>query len=429
VAVRPEPGARAPAARPSRRPAWLLEVANLLSGTGNSLVLVALPWLVLERTGSAARAGAVVAASGLAVVVASPIVGAAVDRLGRRTVAIASDLVSFASVVAFPLVDRTIGLTLPSIVVLAVVGAAFDPAAYTARKAMVPDVAAASGIDRTQLTGIHEGVYLAGWTLGPALGAWAIAGVGAEDAIGLAGLGFLGAMLAVRRLPLDRRRGVDAAVAVPPGLRAITQGLGLIRRDRALLTVTVVVMVFLLLYLPTESVLLPVHFQARGEPAGLGLTISALAGGAAIGSFGFGRLSRLLRRRSIAQSAAVLTGIAIVVMSSLPPLPWMMVGAFLLGLGWGPLEPLLTTLVQERVPEEAHGRVFGLQLGLYSALPPAAHWLTGLSVDRVGVGTTYLGVAVLFGTTALVVVALPALADLDRRVGDAPPRQAEPDGP
>jgi len=279
------------------------------------------------------------------------------------------------------------------------------------------------------VTGFHEGVYLAGWTVGPALGAWAIAGVGAEDAIGLAGLGFLGAMLAVRRLPLDRRRGVDAAVAVPPGLRAITQGLGLIRRDRSLLTVTVVVMVFLLLYLPTESVLLPVHFQARGEPAGLGLTISALAGGAAIGSFGFGRLSRLLRRRTITRTAAVLTGIAIVVMSSLPPLPWMMVGAFLLGLGWGPLEPLLTTLVQERVPEEAHGRVFGLQLGLYSALPPAAHWLTGLSVDRVGVGTTYLGVAVLFGTTALVVVALPALADLDRRVGDGPPRQGESDGP
>lgn len=401
------------AAGPSRRPAWLLEAANLGSGAGNALVLVALPWLVLERTGSAARAGSVVAIAGLAVVVASPLVGLAVDRLGRRAVSVASDLVSLGSVLAYPLLDRTIGLTFPTIVVLAVIGAAFDPAAYTARKAMVPDVAAASGIDRVRLTGIHEGVYLAGWTVGPALGAWAIAAFGAEDALGAAAGGFLVAMLAVWSLPVEARRGVDDAVAMAPGLRALTEGLRLLARDRVLATVTAVIMLYLLLYLPTESVLLPVHFQARGEAAGLGLTISALAGGAAVGSFGYGAIARRASRRTIVRTAAMLTAVAVAIMATLPPLPLMMLGGLLLGIGWGPLEPMLTTLVQERVPEEAHGRVFGLQLGLYSALPPVAQWLTGVAADAVGVGTTYLGVALLFGATSVAVVALPTLAGLD----------------
>lgn len=398
----------------SRRPAWLLEAANLASGAGNALVIVALPWLVLERTGSAARAGAVVAIAGLAVVVASPIVGLAVDRLGRRTVAVASDLVSLVSVLAYPLLDRSIGLTFPTIVALAVLGAAFDPAAYTARKAMVPDVAAASGMDRVRLTGIHEGVYLAGWTLGPALGAWAIAAIGPEDALGAAAIGFLVAMVAVWSLPVGGRRGVDDEVAMAPGLRALTEGMRLLARDRVLATVTVVIMVYLLLYLPTESVLLPVHFQARDEATGLGFTISALAGGAAIGSFGYGGLARRAQRRTIVRTAALLTALAVAIMATLPALPLMMLGGFLLGLGWGPLEPMLTTLVQERVPEEAHGRVFGLQLGLYSAMPPVAQWLTGVSADAVGVGPTYLGVALLFGATSLVVIALPALRGLDR---------------
>ena len=401
------------AAGPSRRPAWLLEAANLGSGAGNALVLVALPWLVLERTGSAARAGSVVAIAGLAVVVASPLVGLAVDRLGRRTVSVASDVVSLGSVLAYPLLDRTVGLTFPMIVALAVVGAAFDPAAYTARKAMVPDVAAASGIDRVRLTGIHEGVYLAGWTLGPALGAWAIAGLGAEDALGAAAIGFLVAMLAVWSLPVEARRRVDDVVAMAPGLRALTEGLRLLARDRVLATVTAVIMLYLLLYLPTESVLLPVHFQARGEATGLGLTISALAGGAAVGSFGYGAIARRASRRTIVRTAALVTALAVAIMATLPPLPLMMLGGLLLGLGWGPLEPMLTTLVQERVPEEAHGRVFGLQIGLYSALPPVAQWLTGVAADAVGVGTTYLGVALLFGATSVAVVVLPTLTELD----------------
>ncbi|MEY3019890.1 MAG: hypothetical protein RLZZ272_874 [Actinomycetota bacterium] len=397
----------------ARRPAWLLEIANLASGAGNALVLVALPWLVLERTDSAARAGAVVAIAGIAIVVASPLVGFAVDRVGRRTVAMTSDLVSLLSVLAYPLLDRTIGLTFPAIVILAVLGAAFDPAAYTARKAMVPEVAEASAIDRVRLTGIHEGVYLAGWTVGPALGAWAIAVLGPEDALGVAALGFLGAIVAVRALPLEPRRVADAEVAMAPGVRALTEGLRLLARDRVLATVTVVIMVYLLLYLPTESVLLPVHFEARDEATGLGFTMSALAGGAALGSFGYGWLAQRLRRRTIVRIAALLTAFAVAIMSMLPALPLMMLGGLLLGLGWGPLEPMLTTLVQERVPEQAHGRVFGLQLGLYSALPPVAQWLTGVSADAVGVGRTYVGMAVLFGATSLVVVALPTLAGLD----------------
>lgn len=409
----PDPRAHPSGAAPRRRPAWALEFANLLSGAGNSLVLIALPWLVLERTGSAARAGAVAAAGGIAIVVASPLVGTAVDRLGRRTVSIASDLVSLTAVLAYPVLDRTVGLALPTIVVLAVVGAAFDPAAYTARKALVPEVARASGMPVTQLTGIHEGVYLAGWTLGPVLGAWAIASLGAADALGAAALAFLGAVVAMVALGHVEGVGADDAVAVPPGLRAVREGARLLARDRVLATLTVVLMAFLLLYLPTESVLLPVHFEARGEPAGLGITISALAAGAALGSFGFGALSRRASRRTIARAAVTVTTVAVALMATLPPLPLMALAGFLLGLGWGPLEPLLTTLVQERVPAAAHGRVFGLQLALYSALPPLGQWAAGEAAERFGVGATYRGVAVLFAATAAVVITLRTLAELD----------------
>ena len=46
-------------------PVVLLEAANLVSGLGNAVVMLAFPWLVLEATGSAAAAGAVAAISAL----------------------------------------------------------------------------------------------------------------------------------------------------------------------------------------------------------------------------------------------------------------------------------------------------------------------------------------------------------------------------
>ena len=44
-----------------RGPLVLLEAATVLSGAGNGIALVVLPWLVLERTGNAGAAGLVAA--------------------------------------------------------------------------------------------------------------------------------------------------------------------------------------------------------------------------------------------------------------------------------------------------------------------------------------------------------------------------------
>ena len=51
----------------------LLEGANGASGVANAVVMIVIPWLVLERTGSAAYAGLVVAASSLPGIVAAPL--------------------------------------------------------------------------------------------------------------------------------------------------------------------------------------------------------------------------------------------------------------------------------------------------------------------------------------------------------------------
>ena len=102
-------------------PVYLLEASNFTSGLGNSIIMITIPWLVLERTDSPAFAGLVLALSALPALLASPLSGWMVDHIGRRVVSIGADLLSAVSVIAFPLFAIFFGLTDIVILVLAVV--------------------------------------------------------------------------------------------------------------------------------------------------------------------------------------------------------------------------------------------------------------------------------------------------------------------
>src|SRR5690348_13906155 len=85
-----------------RRPFFALMAANAISQVGHMMTSVAVPWLVLETTGSAARVGFTGAALAIGSVVPAILGGPVVDRLGLRRSSIAADLVSGVTVAAIP---------------------------------------------------------------------------------------------------------------------------------------------------------------------------------------------------------------------------------------------------------------------------------------------------------------------------------------
>ena len=151
-----------------------LQVANVSSGIANGVVMIAVPWLVLERTDSPARAGLLAALVSLPGIFISPIVGGLIDRVGRRAISALSDVLSCFSVLLFVIGEVLGTLGFVVIAVFAVLGAVFDPAGYTARKALIPNAAEAAGMSVEKANGRHEGFFAVGWMLGPAVGAWCI---------------------------------------------------------------------------------------------------------------------------------------------------------------------------------------------------------------------------------------------------------------
>lgn len=395
----------------------LLEGSNIASSTGNGIVMVTIPWLVLNNTGLASAAGIVAALSALPALVVTPLVGYAVDRFGRRLMSVIADLASALSVIAFPILAFFTDLSFALILVLAVLGATIDPAGYTARKSIIPDSAAASNVDQDSLNGIHEGLFALGWTFGPLIGALSITVFGPVNSFWIPGALFIFAALCISALRVGDA-GQDARaerIEAQSGFwREATEGFIVLWRDRYLRTITIAMIFLAGVYLPTESLVLPVYFESTENALGLGIVISAMAGGGVIGAFSFGFLAKRFTYKAIARFVLIATIIALIPMSLLPPLPILAAFGFLLGLAWGPMNPLINSLVQSRVPADLQGRVFSIQLSLFYAIPPIAMLITGFAIDGAGVEVVYPVLALLVSVGSILTLCTKEMRTLDQ---------------
>lgn len=374
--------------------------------------MITIPWMILERTDSPAFAGLVAAISALPGILVSPIGGWMVDRIGRRRVSVGADLLSSLSVAAFPIVAATFGLSSPSILLIAVLGATFDPAGYTARKTLLTDVAKASDADLNHLNGIHDGIMGVAWILGPAVGAGLIASVGAVNSFWVSAALFIIAALAISFLRVGDAAKESRETAEASGAEtdsSMRVGIKTLWDDKVLRTLSVALLIIAAVYLPTEAVVLPTYFEDVDNPSGLGFVISALAAGSAVGSFGYGWISARMKRKTLIRLILLGSAVSIIPMAFLPPLSVLMLAGFLLGLSWGPYNPLISTLVQQRVPAHLQGRVFGVQTAVFYAAPPSGMVLAGLAVESYGIKATYIVLAGVLSVTSILVLLTRAL--------------------
>ncbi|MFG3710728.1 MFS transporter [Micromonospora sp. NPDC047730] len=404
-----------------RTPLLLVEAATLLSGIGNGVSTVALPWLVLERTGSATAAGLVAAATALPLLLSSLVSGTVVDLLGRRRTALVSDALSAVSVAAIPVVDALLGLNVGWIVALAALGAVFDPAGLTARETLLPAAAQAAGWRIERANGVHEAVWGLAFLIGPGVGGVLIAAIGPGSTLWVTAAGFA---LAVALVAAVRLPGAGRPERPPAGLwHGTAEGLRFVWRDRLLRTIALITMVLVALYLPVEGVLLPAWFVAQGEPARLGAILMAMSAGSVVGALASGTAGRRIRRRTLMVVALVVTGAALVGLAALPPYPAMLGFAAVIGLAYGPVNPLANYAMQTRTPERLRGRVVGVMTSFTYAAGPAGYLLAGPLVEWLGLRPAFLLLAGGLLVAALVAAPLPVLRDLDEppRHPPAPP--------
>src|SRR4051812_48717470 len=99
-----------------------LIAAEAISALGSLMSTVALPWFVLQTTGSAARMGLVLAAGSAPLILVGVPSARLAGRLGARRTLIACDALWAPSVAAIPALHALGWLTFPALLVLAFLG-------------------------------------------------------------------------------------------------------------------------------------------------------------------------------------------------------------------------------------------------------------------------------------------------------------------
>jgi H+ antiporter protein len=406
-----------------RGPLFVILFAALMAGAGNGITIVAFPWLVLQRNGSALDASIVAMAGTIPLLVATLIAGAAVDYLGRKRVSMISDALSAMSVAAVPVLALTFGVHVVNVAVLAglaALGALFDPAGMTARETMLPEAAARAGWTLDHANSVYEAVFNLSYIVGPGVGGLMIATLGGVNTMWVTAAAFVLSILAIATLRLEGAGTPDRA-ALPDGVWAgVVEGLRFVWNNKVLRTLAIVDLAATGLYMPMESVLFPKYFTDRNEPAQLGWVLMALSVGGLIGALSYAVLSKYSRRRTIMLTAVLTLGVAMTIIAFLPPLPLILVLCSVVGFVYGPIAPIYNYVMQTRAPQHLRGRVVGVMGSLAYAAGPLGLVIAGPLADAAGLHATFLALSLPMLLLGVAAVFLPALRDLDsERVADA----------
>lgn len=403
-------------ARGRRVPLLLILFAALMAGAGNGISIVAFPWLVLQRNGSALDASIVAMAGTLPLLAATLIAGAAVDKLGRRRVSMIADALSAVSVAAVPVLALTFGVDAINVAVLAglaALGAFFDPAGLTARETMLPEAAHAAGWTLDRANSVYEAIFNLAYIVGPGIGGLLIATLGGVNTMWVTAAAFGLSIVAIGVLKLEGAGRPDPSAMSDGVWAGIVEGLRFVWNNKVLRTLAFVDLAATGLYMPMESVLFPKYFTDRNEPAQLGWVLMALSIGGLIGALGYAVMSRYMKRRTVMLTAVLTLGVAMTVIAFLPPLPVILVLCALVGFVYGPMAPIYNYVMQTRAPQHLRGRVVGVMGSLAYAAGPLGLILAGPLADAAGLHATFLALSLPMLALGLVAVFLPGLRELD----------------
>jgi MFS family permease len=397
-------------------PLYSLFTANAISLVGNVFTLIAIPWFVLQTTGSATKTGVTGFFNILPVIVAGFLGGAIVDRLGYKRTSIISDLASGITTALVPILYFTIGLQFWQLMVLVFLGALLDTPGNTARDALLPELAEQADMPIERVTSLAHVIERSARMVGAPLAGFLIGLIGTANVLWLdAASFFISAGMVWILIPaFSAHEGKKSESG--NYFAELKEGLRFIGRDALILSIVIMVMLTNFLDAIFGGVLQPVYVkQVYGSALNLGLLISANGAGAVIGGLIYAVIGHRLPRHATFVGAFVLTGFRFWVYALYPPIWVLTVVTLFTSLGAGPLNPIIGAIQFERIPTHMRGRVFGaITAGAWIAMP-FGMLLGGVLTDRFGTFIMMIGMAITFLITTLSMAFIPAMKEMNRK--------------
>ena len=326
-----------------------LWISNVTSVLGDRLAVVALAILVYDRTRSPVLSAIAYAAGYVPWVIGGLLLSHLADRLPRRRVMVASDVIRLilVAVMVIPAVP------VAALVALLFVATMFAPPFESARSAIVPDIVHGElyvlGIAVVQTT------FRVGIVLGAAAGGVMVAFIGARPALAVDAVTFgvsaIAVQYGVRARPAAARRDANA-------LTELRDGFSLVFSDPWLRTLVLFGWLVGLYGVP-EGIAAPYARTLGGGAVLTGLLIASTQVAAVFATPAFSRLVPPERRQRWMGPLALATCLSLTLIALRPGPAWSMV-IFAVSGAFGVYQLGANTAFVARVPNERRSQAFGL---------------------------------------------------------------------
>ncbi len=437
------------------RPFLLLWLAQAATQIGGNMVLFALTLIVLEASQSKSAVSALILTFLVPAVLFSALAGVFVDRLDRRLVLVGTNIARGLAILAIFFAGDNILIILVLNFVVSMITVFFAPAEASMIPNLVPreQLLAANGLFTLTLNAAFAlGFALLGPFLiavaGPSQGPGAIILVVALLYLVAAGFCWtLPAAPPTAEAPVTPRGAVaDAEQALGTTLNDLREGVAYIRANRNIS--------WSLTYLGIAASLIGVlgvlgpDFAARTlglSPSDFGVIVLPLGFGIVTGVLFLNSYGRYLARRRVIEVGLVLLGFLLTLLSIARPVSDLLTRvdrssqlvdlsgltsllavvvaiAFFAGISYAVVAIPSQTQLQEDIPEEARGRIFGILGMLVSVASFLPIIVVGPISDFLGTTAVLLIVAVLIfiSGVASIVRRGPLLPEESRATADTP---------
>jgi MFS family permease len=412
-----------PAVLREERQFRLLFLGQALSVVGDRMTQVVLPFAVLSIGGSATDVGIVAAAGFLPFIVLGLVGGVLADRVERRRILIASDLVRLAAQACAGVLLVSGSAEVWHLAALAAAFGAADSFFSPAFTGLLP-LTIAEPHHLQQANALRGMSYSTGSIVGPVLGGLLVATIGEGGAL-LVDAGTFGVsvacLLALRPRVVERGDPEPFASDLRGGWREV-------RARTWVWSFLVVIVVYHVIVLPSIWVLGPVLMEDELDGAtSWAIVVTAFGAGSIVADVALLRWRPSFALRAAAGAIALASCQAVIIGSGLP-IAAIAAVEFCAAMGVSAGFTLWETTLQEHIPEASLSRVSSYDYAASAGVMPLGTIAAGPVADAVGIHATLTGMSVIGAGVALACLMVPAVRNLPRGAvrGTAAPDPAAP---
>ena len=377
----------------------MLILGTLATNTAFWMYQVAVGWLALEMTDSAAFVGLAGFVAGIPILLFSIPAGIVIDRFDKRTVLLVAQtgimVVAslFAIFVQFDFISRA------SLLVLVFCYGSIMSFIFPTRTSIVPTLVARR--DLANGIALNAAGQNATRVIGPSLAGVLIAVIGVAGSFAIAAALQILALMATWRLPSDKpsreeKRG--------NALEAFTLGLRIVKNDKYLTGLVIGALIPTLFIMPYLNLMPVITRDERGlGSGGLGLLLTAVGLGTVAGALAVAQSDRLRSMKRAQVLCGLTFGVSVVLFALIDVLPVSLILLFFSGAASAGFLAINQTSMQLHVAHEVRGRVISIYLMTWGMLP-FGQLVVGAAASKIGASEA-IAISAMVGMAVLVLVA------------------------